>query len=106
MPLRCTVAQLQRWWTSGASTYEFLPPENIQLKAQVEALCGGNICSLEREREQADPFRDIVASDRRVFGLPECVAYAQLDVECGFLLPAKDRFFSQRCVASVHSQNL
>ena len=98
MPLRCTAAQLQRWWTSGASTYEFIPPENTQLKAQIEALCSGNVGNLEREREQADPFRDVVASERRVFGIPECVAYAQLDVECGFLLPAKDRlFFAEVC---------
>jgi hypothetical protein len=107
MPLNCTAAQLLRWWTSGASSYEFIPPENVQLKAQIEALCGGNVCSLEREREQADPFRDIFAPDRRIFGIPECVAYAQLDVECGFLLPARDRiYFADICGISAFSEFL
>jgi hypothetical protein len=105
MPLNSTAAQLQRWWTSGATSYEFIPPENVQLKAQIEALCGGNVCNLEREREQADPFRDINAPDRRIFGIPECVAYAQLDVECGFLLPAKDRiYFADICGVSAFSE--
>ncbi len=105
MPLRCTAAQLRRWWTSGATTYEFIPLENVHLKAEVEALCGGNICNLERERSQADPFADIVASDRRVFGLSECVAYAQLDVEAGFLLPSKDRFFfAEVCGAGAFTE--
>jgi hypothetical protein len=98
MPLHCTAVQLQRWWISGATQYEFIPPENVELKAQIEALCGGNINNLEREREQADPFADIVAPDRRIFGIHECVAYAQLDVESGFLLPSKDRiFFADVC---------
>ncbi len=98
MPLRCTALQLQRWWISGASHCEFIPPENTELKAQIEALCGGNVNNLEREREQADPFADIVAPDRRIFGIPECVAYAQLDVESGFLLSSKDRiFFADVC---------
>ncbi len=105
MPLRCTAAQLRRWWTSGATTYEFIPLENVQLKAQVESLCGGNVCNLERERSQADPFADIAAPDRRVFGFSECVAYAQLDVECGFLLPSKDRiFFAEVCGAGAFAE--
>jgi hypothetical protein len=98
MPLQCTAAQLQRWWISGAADYEFIPPENVELKAQIEALCGGNVNNLEREREQADPFTDLLAPDRRIFGISECVAYAQMDVECGFLLPSKRPiFFADVC---------
>jgi len=105
MPPDCTSQQLQRWWTSGASSYELLPPENVQLKAQIEQLCGGNVSNLERERQLADPFAELTAQDRRVFGIPECVAYAQMDVECGFLLPAKDRlFFADVCGSGAFTE--
>jgi hypothetical protein len=106
MPLQSTAQQLKRWWTSGASSYELFPPENVQLKAQIEQLCGGNVSNLERERQLADPFSDLLASDRRIYGIPECVAYAQMDVECGFLLPAaKHRvFFADVCGSGAFTE--